>query len=346
MSSALPVIPAVIPAAIPVYDAGREGALGLARQAPERLARIMALCRAQYGGPALKIGDYFARKWLRRNSGPLAAEVLEISEYTRAQGLGPGAAVMNLSYEFACTTATGPDPDGPGARMLRTLDWRLKGLGRELTVTKREGSAGSFYDLTWPGFAGAATGMAPGRFSAAVNQPPSRRHTPSAPLDWFINRRIMWRSAAEPPMHLLRRAFEICETYEDAKTMLTETPIAIPVFFTLAGARAEDGCVIERTETEARVHAAPFCIANHWIDMNVPGRGRSNDSPARRAMMEGLHAGQPNDFSWVRPPILNARTRVAVIANAQRGVLMVRGYEPDETVHGGGAPATADFSLT
>lgn len=275
---------------------------------------------------------------------PAGAGVLAVSGATRAQGLGPGAAAMNLSYEFACTSAAGPDPDGPGNRMLRTLDWRLKGLGRELTAVRREGPAGVFYDLTWPGFAGCATGMAPGRFSAAVNQPPSRRRTPSAALDWLINRRVMWRSAAEPPMHLLRRVFEVCKTYEDAAIMLTETPLAVPVIFTLSGARAEDGCVIERAETQARTHAAPFCAANDWIDMDIPGRARAHNSPGRRAAMNALYAAQPNDFSWVRPPVLNPSTRIAVIANAARGVLMARGYEPDPAAPGGCAPATADFS--
>jgi hypothetical protein len=176
---------------------------------------------------------------------------------------------------------------------------------------------------------GVLTAMAPKRFSAAINQPPMRRFTFSCWLDWSIERFRLQRRTALPATHLLRRVFDTCETYEAAKTMLTETPISLPAFFSLSGAHANEGCVIERTETTACVHDAPFCISNHWLGIDEPGRLRGYDSLGRRALMDKNFKAAPNDFSWVTPPILNTATRLAVVANAQAGTLMVQGWESD-----------------
>ncbi|MGY9106695.1 MAG: hypothetical protein ACKVG0_09220, partial [Alphaproteobacteria bacterium] len=48
-----------------------------------------------------------------------------------------------------------------------------------------------------------------------------------------------------------------------------------------------------------------------------------------RALMDKNFKAAPNDFSWVTPPILNTATRLAVVANAQAGTLMVQGWESD-----------------
>ena len=77
--------------------------------------------------------------------------------------------------------------------MLRTLDWPLRGLGRNVVVATIEGAAGIYKNVTWPGFVGVATAMAPGRFSGAINQPPMRKWSPSCWLDWGINRCRLWR---------------------------------------------------------------------------------------------------------------------------------------------------------
>ena len=193
-----------------------------------------------------------------------------------------------------------------------------------------------------PGFVGVATAMAPGRFAAAINQPPIRRLTPSCWLDWALNRRPVWRSRALPPGHLLRRVFDEARTYTDAKGMLCETTLAIPAFFTLAGIEDGEGCVIERGEKLAHVQGAPASIANHWIAGDGTGHPRGGDSEGRWRMMEELRDRAPGDFSWVRPPILNTTTRLAIVANAARGTLSVQGFE----AHGGKAsPATAVFRL-
>ena len=130
-----------------------------------------------------------------------------------------------------------------------------------------------------------------------------------------------------PPVHLLRQVFDGCYTYEEAKTTLMETPIAMPAFFTLSGLNPGECCVIEREENNSYVREGPGSVANHWIGVSVPGRYRGVDSLGRYEVMEACRDNARDNFSWVQPPILNWSTRLAVVANAQRGLLMVQGLE-------------------
>ncbi|MCH7832605.1 MAG: hypothetical protein IIC55_07000 [Proteobacteria bacterium] len=324
--------------AIPRLDTGRAGPVALIGADLARFQDIAASAEDYYGWTAFRIGDRLSRRWLEKSDNPYRAEITEVAER-----LGrPGAYLLNLSYEWTCTAGVGPDPEGAGARLLRTLDWPLPGLGRDVVVAGHEGPAGRWWNVTWPGFVGVATAMAPGRFAAAINQPPMRRLTPSCRLDWGLARIPLWRSRALPPVHLLRRVFDEAKTYTDAKAMLCETPLAIPAFFTLAGTEDGEGCVIERGQGSVYQRDAPASIANHWIAGGGPGHPRGRDSEGRWRMMEEVRDLAPGDFSWVRPPILNPTTRLAVVANAARGTLSVQGFEAPG---GKAGPATAVFRL-
>lgn len=319
---------------IPHLDVGDAGPMAIIEADPERFQSILASGLDHYGAAALRYGDALSRKWLMRNANPRLQEI----EAFAARAERPGAYLLNLSYEWTCTTSTGADPSGTGNRMLRTLDWPLDGLGRHVVVAKMNGAAGPYENVTWPGFAGVVTAMAPGRFSAAINQPPMRRWSASCWLDWGINRIRLWRRRALPPVHLLRQVFETCANYAEARRVLAETPLSMPAFFTLSGMAPDEGCVVERDEDHAHVRAAPASVANHWIAGETPGWARGVDSRGRYALMETLRDSSGDDFLWVQPPILNATTRLAVIANAAAGKLIVQGWE--ET-----GPATAVFSL-
>ncbi len=317
---------------IPYIDATDGGPLATLRADWAGFQHIMAAGRAHYGTLAMSVGDRVSRQWLLRQGNPLNPEIAAIAD---AAGW-PGAWLLNLSYEWSCTTGAGPDPAGDGNRMLRTLDWPLDGLGRNVIVARFRGPAGDYFNVTWPGFVGVATAMAPGRFSAAINQPPMRKWTPSCWFDWIVNRTRLWRRDAAPPTHVLRRIFDECENYDDAKRVLTETPLSIPAFFTLSGVEPGQSCLIEREEDAATVHEGPTACANHWISRPVPGRYRGIDSPGRRKLMQETRDGADDGFDWVHHPILNPTTRLAVVMNANRGTLLARGYERT-------GPVTHDF---
>ena len=152
--------------AIPLIETGGEGPVGLATREPARLRDIVRHGAKKYRFGILPIGDRLSEYWLGRNRNPYLEELHAVADLAPGQN---GIYMLNLSYEWSCTVAVGRDPSGAGNRMLRTLDWPLDGLGRDVVVARFEGTEGRYDAVTWPGFVGIATAMAPGRFSAAIN---------------------------------------------------------------------------------------------------------------------------------------------------------------------------------
>lgn len=320
---------------IPLIDLGSRPVEELVDAASERLDDILQLSLSHYGRLALHHGDRATKRWLRRHSNPYRYEITAVADKISH----PGAYLLNLSYEWSCTSGVAADPEKKDtSRLLRTLDWPLAGLGRNVVVAKVEGAAGIYFNVTWPGFVGTLTAMAPGRFCVAINQPPMRRHTHSHRVDWMVNRIGMWHKGGLPPVHLLRRVFDQCRTYEEAKRELSETHLCQPAFFSLSGLKAQEGCVIERTENRSAIRPAPVAAANHWVALDQSGMARGIDSVGRLKQMESGQQRAGDDFGWVKPPILNETTRLAVSASAASGALSVQGWEA-------GSPATAVFRL-
>src|SRR6266571_2804669 len=138
---------------IPIVDV-RDG--GPVRHAVEGRARARALREKALAWfprgmlaltPAL---DGVARRWLTRSHAPYVTEIAAV-----AAALGfPGIWFLNNSYQWCCTA-----------------------LAREVDAAPMGSPAGEFFNVTWPGFVGVLTAMAPGRFAAAINQAPLFRRT-------------------------------------------------------------------------------------------------------------------------------------------------------------------------
>lgn len=310
---------------IPIVHLGASLPEALAYTHAESAAELVAAARRMLPGPLLPALDRLSRRWAARSDNPYREEVARLSAR-----IGAGAWFMNFCFEWGCTTGVAPDPAGPGMRMLRTLDWPFHGVGRHVLVARHVGPAGCFYNITWPGFVGVVTAMAPGRFALAINQAPlvRRGYLPLAG-DWVANRVQVFRSRHLPPVHVARQAMERCRTYAEAREFLETVPLALPAFFTLAGAGAREGCVIERTETRAWVHPAPAAVANHWLTQGLRGTPRGADSRRRHRLMSGLSRLPCEGFDWLVEPILNRFTRLSVAANPGSGALMVQGWEAD-----------------
>jgi hypothetical protein len=248
---------------IPVIDIGAGGALELVRRARPQPGA------AGGGAPPVHHAPRPRRRLARRRWLARARPTWRRSTPS-PRARPPGAHGLNLSYEWACTSGVAADPGG-GMVLRRTLDWPAHGLGRNTVVARRHSVAGPWLDITWPGFVGVFTALAPGRFAAAINQAPLRRRTGLMPADWLIDRLKVGRSTDLPPCHLLREVFETCRDYAEARNLLTTAPLCLPALFILAGAKAGEGCIIERTEDAAAIVDAPAAIANGWL---TPAFGR------------------------------------------------------------------------
>jgi len=284
---------------------------------------------------ALRVLDAVSRRWLAKQDSVHLDEIDAI-----AARLGrPGAYFLSINYEWGCTCRVGPSPDGTSARLVRVLDWVTDGLGRNVIAARVAGAAGPFVTLTWPGYTGVLQAMAPGRFSAALNQAPMRRRLGHFYLDWAVNRRRVWQMPHLTPAHLLREVFETAMSFTDAKRMLAERPISSPAIYLLAGIKPGETAVIERTETEARVHEGGNTAANHWQAPGWSGHARGNDSAGRARQMHRASTALDPSFAWLTRPILNWNTRLAMVADAREGRLVAQGYETT-------GPATLPLELT
>ncbi|MQX37279.1 hypothetical protein [Roseospira navarrensis] len=323
---------------IPVIDIGAGGAPALLAATRDRADALLDQARRTYTAPVLRLADRLCARWLARNATPYGDELRRVAADTGA----PGALALNLSHQWACTAAAAPDrpEDGGGVTLLRTLDWDMPGLGAGLVVARLTGPAGAVLAVTWPGYAGVLTGLAPGRFAVALNQAPISGPGPR-PWRWLIDRRRVWASTAPPPDHLLR---DILETAPDATTALhrlREAPVCVPCILTLAGVDRSEAWTIEKDWTGTRIRQHPAVAANHW-GADIPCHPRGRDSVGRRvAMIEAIEAIEAGarDFAWLRPPILWPATRLAVEANAATGTLRVQGME-------GARAVTARLALT
>jgi hypothetical protein len=321
--------------AIPVLETGPDFALATLAQQKTRANALMDLATKRYPLRLLKTLDQVSRAWLVRWDNAHLAEIDAV-----AQSLGrPGAYFFSVNYEWGCTCRVAPSPDRNSARLIRVLDWLTPGLGRNIVAARVSGApAGPYVTLTWPGYTGVLQAMAPGRFCAALNQAPMRKSAGFYYLDWAANKKRVWSMPHPTPAHLLREVVETATTFAEARRMLSERPISTPTIFSLAGLEAGQTAVIERQETEARIRDGAQVAANHWESAGWHGHARGANSPARARLIGTIAPEFDDGFSWLNAPILNARTRLALVADAKLGRIIAQGYEDS-------APATEVLSL-
>jgi hypothetical protein len=328
--------------AIPIVDLRAGGPVRRAADGAERAHALRNECVAWLPKPAtalLPAVDAVTRRWLQRSRSPYVDEIAAIATALKH----PGIWFLNGCYQWGCTALARDEAGAPW--LARTLDWPFPGLGRYLEVARMQGSAGTFDNVSWPGYVGVLTASAPGRFAAAVNQAPLRRRTRHPwlrPFDISLNAVRTWRVRFMPPDHLLRNVFETCKTYAEAKHRLESTPIARPVIYSLVGCEPGQRCVIERTEEGFATRLDRTSAANDWHRSAPSWEARTRadlmltrtyeetaaSSRLRREHLENWQGRFANEgFGWVSPPILNLYTRLAVEMCPAQGVLRAVGYE-------------------
>ncbi len=321
---------------IPVIETGRDFPLQTLLHHKARAHALLDIASGRYPVRVLVGLDRVSRAWLVRWNNEHLAEIDEVARVLDR----PGAYFFAVNYEWGCTCRVAPSPDRTSARLVRVLDWLAPGLGRNLVAARVSGApAGPFVLLTWPGYTGVLQVMAPGRFSAALNQAPMRKSSGMFYLDWAANRRRVWSMPHPTPGHLLRKVSEEAHSFSEARRMLTEMPISSSAIFSLAGIAAGETTVIERTETEARVRDGAQVAANHWESAGWLGRPRGVDSPGRARMMSGVATDLDPKFPWLAAPILNDHTRLVFVADARLGQVVAQGFETS-------GPATEPVAVT
>ncbi len=334
--------------AIPAIDVRRGGPVAHARLRRESMMALRNACFSFFPG-SVRLAPFLDRvssTWLARTPSPYLDEIAAISDLVA----GGGVWFVNTSYEWGCTTRVDAAPV-PWLR--RTLDWPFPGLGRHVEAALQDGGAGVYANVTWPGAVGVLTAVAPGRFAAAINQAPMFRRTRGSALvayDMVLNAVETYRDdGCWPAPHLLRHVFDTCATFDEAVEVLSTTPLARPTIYSIAGSSVSQACLIERTRTEAVVRRGNATIANdwhpesprrdgYWMPRGSLVRG-PDDSNRRRQCLEGHERGEA--FDWLREPVLNGFTRLAIEASAASGELRVLGFEPTRRWWDQVTPATA-----
>lgn len=145
----------------------------------------------------------------------------------------------NLYYDaiktvIGCTAFAVETDDGP--LHARNLDWWGEDdiLKRHTAIFDfRRDHRTVFQVVGWPGFAGAFSGIAPGRFAVTLNAVSSNE--PACP--------------GSSVTFLLRRTLEMARNFDDALNILQQTVIPCDCLLLLTGVRAGQRVVIERTPT-------------------------------------------------------------------------------------------------
>ena len=329
--------------AIPIVDIRDGGPPHHARQSAAQARALRNCCLGFFPRavlPLIPALDWLSRRALQRSRSPYVGEVADIAATLDLSGVW----MLNASYQWGCTARACAEDGAPW--LIRTLDWPFHGLGRYTELAHMRGDCGDFVNVTWPGYVGVLTATAPRRFAAALNQAPMRRRTRHRwlrPYDFAANALAAAGSTERiPPDQLLRRAFESCANFAAARRSLETTPVARPVIYTLVGCAAHEYCVIERTETDFVTREQDTCAANDWFPDRPSWEGRigmrrfitstfADAAGYSRARREGLATWNGSlssgKFDWVKEPVLNPYTRLAVAMCPARGILRAVGYD-------------------
>jgi hypothetical protein len=183
-----------------------------------------------------------------------------------------GMKLLNGPPAFACTAIATQTPTGP--IHARNLDWFTEGgiLATSTIIVDFHGApAGAFTLVTWPGFVGALSAVAPGRFAVTLNFVTSGEpFQPGAPL-----------------VFVLREILERASTFDAARDALLEKPLLSDALILLTGIRPDERLVIERTPSRAVTRipdgAAPLVVTNDYRALNQRGsRGQLGQTSCAR----------------------------------------------------------------
>jgi hypothetical protein len=225
----------------------------------QRARELLSLYKADLGIPQ-DVGEFLtssARELVR------ADHWAELESLSRTLGLPLSDTVLcNFYYDalkvvLGCT-AFAVDSAG-GVLHARNLDWWTTSaiLSRYTTTCNFVGgAAGEFTTIGWPGFIGAFSGIAPGRFAITLNAVLSLE--PAVP--------------ATPVVLVLRSVLEEAPSFDEALSILSAASLPSDSLLLLTGTRPGEHVVIERTPTRYAVRRGQHgftCVTNDYQQIQV-----------------------------------------------------------------------------
>jgi hypothetical protein len=161
-----------------------------------------------------------------------------------------------IKFVLGCTAFAVDTDHGP--LHARNLDWWTENrlLARSTVAVHMHGApAGLFHLASWPGFIGALSGVAPGRFAISLNAVLSDEPPAFAPPITFV----------------LRSVFETARTFTEAVDRLVATEIASDCLLLVTGTAPGEMVVVERTPTRAAVRhpdKGRLVVANDYLALS------------------------------------------------------------------------------
>ena len=141
----------------------------------------------------------------------------------------------------------------------RNLDWWSENTALAKYTTACRfigGAAGEFTTIGWPGFVGAFSGIAPGRFALTLNAVLSLE--PAQP--------------ASPVVLLLRTVLEETRSFDEAAAVLSHAVLPCDCLLLLTGTHSGEMVVIERTPTRHAVRTGKdgfVSVTNDYLRLNA-----------------------------------------------------------------------------
>jgi acid ceramidase len=196
---------------------------------------------------------------------------LEMESLALLLGLPVGDVVLGNFYYDALKVALGCTAfaveAGDGILHARNLDWWTENsaLARYTAVSHFVGgSAGEFTTIGWPGFVGAFSGIAPGRFAVTLNAVLS----------------IEQAQPATPVVLLLRTVLEETPSFDEALAILSKTLLPCDCLLLLTGPRSGQLVVIERTPSRHAIRHAQagfVCVTNGYQRLHAGPGGATSE---------------------------------------------------------------------
>jgi len=179
----------------------------------------------------------------------------------RARRTYPNVLVANLYYDllkfiYGCSAFAVDSPCG--VLHARNLDWWTENslLSKYTLVTWFDnGPAGSFATVGWPGFVGALSGIAPGRFAVTLNAVLSNE-----PL-----------CVATPVTMLLRSVLQNARDFDSAVVALSSEKIIGDCLLLVSGTEKGQMVVVERTPTKSVIRKTQtdfIAVTNDYLLIN------------------------------------------------------------------------------